>query len=160
VAYTHPDGFIEIFDVSDRENQVYRYSHAEHCYRAVTDLIFNNDLMASCGGYDPRCVLFDLSTGQIRNVLAGEEYAHKAEFSKDGSKIIILCGLDKNVAFVYSTDTGNLLYTFRCEENEKISDIGFDEDNGKVVARLDNGQALSGIIYSSIDEMLEEAKNR
>ncbi len=160
VAYTHPDGFIEIFDVSDRKNQVYRYSHAEHCYRAVTDLIFNNDLMASCGGYDPRCVLFDLSTGQIRNVLAGEEYAHKAEFSKDGSKIIILCGLDKNVAFVYSTDTGNLLYTFRCEENEKISDIGFDENNGKVVARLDNGQALSGIIYSSIDEMLEEAKNR
>ena len=160
VAYTHPDGFIEIFDVSERENQVYRYSHAEHCYRAVTDLIFNNDLMASCGGYDPRCVLFDLNTGQIRNVLAGEEYAHKAEFSKDGSKIIILCGLDKNVAFVYSTDTGNLLYTFRCEENEKISDIGFDEDNGKVVARLDNGQALSGIIYSSIDEMLEEAKNR
>ena len=39
-------------------------------------------------------------------------------------------------------------------------DIGFDEDNGKVVARLDNGQALSGIIYSSIDEMLEEAKSR
>lgn len=133
VAYTHPDGFIEIFDFSNKENEVKRYSHAEHCYRTVTDLIFNSDLMASCGGYDPRCVLFDLSSGQIRNVLAGEGYCHRAEFSKDGSKIIILCGQEQNVAFVYSTDTGNLLYTFRCSENEKIIDIGFDEDRKSVV---------------------------
>ncbi|MBP5280437.1 MAG: hypothetical protein J6Z03_08120, partial [Erysipelotrichaceae bacterium] len=122
--------------------------------------IFKNDLMASCGGYDPRCVLFDLKSGQITMVLAGEEYCHKAEFSQDGSKIIILCGLSRDKAFVYSTSTGNLLYSFRCEEGEKISDVGFDEESGLVVALLDNGEALAGIIYRDIDEMLEEASKR
>ena len=160
VAYAHKDGFIEVFNVSDHDNDTNAFRHAEHCYNEVTDIVFNNDLMASCGGYDPRCVLFDLEIGQIPYVLAGEGYCHRAEFSKDGSKIIILCGLDQHVAFVYSTRTGNLLYTFRCLEGEKIIDIGFDEENGKVVAKLDNGQAMTGKIYKDIDEMLAEAKRR
>ena len=160
VAYTHPDGFIEVFDVSDPDNAVNRYCHAEHCYRSVADLVFNGSLMASCGGHDPRCVLFDLSSGQITYVLAGQEYCHRAEFSKDGSKIIILCGNEQNAAYVYSTNNGNLLYSFYLVQGEKIIDIGFDEENGKVVAKLDNGQALTGNIYKDIDEMLEETKRR
>ena len=160
VAYTHPDGFIEIIDISDSDDVVNKYCHAEHCYWAVSDLLFNGDLMASCGGYDPRCVLFDLKRGQISYVLAGEEYCHRAEFSSDGSKIIILCGKKQNCAFVYSTNTGNLLYSFYCNEDEKIIDIGFDEENGKVVAVLDNGQALTGNIYKDIDEMLDEVQRR
>lgn len=160
VAYTHPDGFIEVFDISDLDNGVKRYCHAEHCYRAVSDLVFNGDLMASCGGYDPRCVLFDLKTSQITFALAGSEYCHRAEFSKDGSKIIILCGKEQDAAYVYSTNNGNLLYSFYPDQEEKIIDIGFDEENGKVVVKLDNGEAITGNIYKDIDEMLEETKRR
>ncbi|MBR0137400.1 MAG: TIR domain-containing protein, partial [Erysipelotrichaceae bacterium] len=70
-AYTHPDGFIEVFDISDGVNAPELYCLAEHCYSCVNDLIFCNDMMASCGGYDPRCVLFDLKNGQIKHVLQG-----------------------------------------------------------------------------------------
>ena len=116
--------------------------------------------MASCGGYDPRCVLFDLEKGEISYVLAGEGYCHKAEFSEDGSKIIILCGRSKDKAFVYAVESGTLLYTFECGEERHIEDVGFDEKEGKVVALLDNGDAITGIIYRGIDDMLKEAEKR
>ncbi len=160
VAWTHYDGFIEIFDISDRENVLNIYTLAEHCYNSVEDLIFSGKTMASCGGYDPRCVLFDLEKGGISFVLAGEEYCHRAEFSEDGSKIIMLCGRAKDRAFVYSVESGTLLYSFRCEEGRYIEDIGFDEEKGKVVALLDNGDALTGIIYKGIDDMLIHAEKR
>ena len=159
-AWTHYDGFIEIFDISDPENASSKYTLAEHCYYSVEDLIFSGTMMASCGGYDPRCVLFDLEKGEISYVLAGEGYCHKAEFSEDGSKIIILCGRSKDKAFVYAVESGTLLYTFECGEERYIEDVGFDEKEGKVVALLDNGDAITGIIYRGIDDMLKEAEKR
>ena len=155
-AWTHADGFIEVFDLSENKEEYDSvYCIAEHCFRSVEDLVFNGSLMASCGGFDPRCVLFDLEKGNIRYVLAGDEYCHRAEFSKDGTKIIILCGLQKDKAYVYSTESGALLYEFECQEGERIKDIGFDEEKGKVVALLEDGSAYTGIIYSSIEEMLK-----
>lgn len=159
-AKTHKDGFIEIFDISDADNVQNIYCLAEHCYNCVTDLLFSDTLMASCGGYDPRCVLFDLETGAIRFVLAGEQYCHEAEFSPDGSKIIILCGYARDRAFVYSAESGNLLYTFRCDEEHQISGIGFSTDGTTVAAVLNDGSALAGRLYPAIDDLLLQAESR
>ena len=156
-AKTHKDGFIEVFDIHDPGNVQNIYCLAEHCFNCVTDLLFADSLMASCGGYDPRCVLFDLETGAIRYVLAGEEYCHKAEFSPVGTKIIMLCGYAKNRAYVYSAESGNLLYTFRCDEERYISEIGFTEDGTAAAAILDDGSAVTGILYPEIDELLQKA---
>ncbi len=159
-AWTHVDGFVEVFDISDPGNAVNKYCMAEHCYSSVEDLVFSGNTMASCGGYDPRCVLFDLEKGDITYVLAGEGYCHRAEFSADGSKIVILCGRSKDKAFVYSVESGTLLYSFTCEEGRHIEDIGFDEENGKVVAVLDNKDAWTGVVYKDIEAMLKEAERR
>ena len=159
-AHTDYDGFIELFDISDPENVTEIACIAEHCYCSVSDLTFCKGLMASCGGFDPRCVLFDLEKRQIRYVLAGDEYCWGCEFSSDGTKIIMLCGSRRNMACVFSTVTGNLLYSFRCPEGRKIDAIGFTQDGGKVAAVMDDGSAMTGRIYEDLDEMIERAKDR
>ena len=159
-AYTHYDGFVEIMDISDPENVGYDYCLAEHCFNAVSDLVFNGELMATCGGFDPRCVLFDLKEGRIRYVLAGQEYGHGAEFSEDGSKIIFVCGYAADKALVYSTLTGNLLYEFTAPEGLMFTDAGFTVDGSKVAAVLSDGSAWVGTVYQSIEEMVREAGER
>ena len=159
-AHTDYDGFIEIFDISDPGSAREIACMAEHCYNSVTDLVFSRDLMASCGGFDPRCVLFDLNRGQIRFALAGEEYCWGCEFSSDGTKIIMLCGYARDRAFVYSTLTGNLLYTFRSPDERTIDMIGFTEDGKRVAAVMNDGSAMTGTIYSGLDEMIEIAKSK
>ena len=159
-AYCHYDGFIEVFDFSDLNNRVNICCLAEHCYNCISDLIFNGDLMASCGGYDPRCVIYDLQARQIRYVLAGTEYCHYCEFSPDGTKIIMVCGYYGNKAYVYSTDNGNLLYEFTAPEGHYFRDGGFTNDGERVVAIIDDGSAMVGTLYLTIDEMLEAAANR
>lgn len=153
-ACTHFDGFIEVFDITDPEQPKPAYCIAEHCYNSVEDLIFNGDLMASAGGYDPRVAVFDLKDGKIVHVLRGESYAHSLEFSKDGSKIIILSGYAKNVVFVYSVQTGNLLYRIDAPENTSFTEIGFSEDGHFAVARLSDGRVALGELYGSLDEMI------
>ena len=159
-AWTHYDGYIEIFDIEGKEQGVKLCTLAEHCWESVNDLIFSGDLMASCGGYDARCVLFDLKTQQIAHVLPGSEYCYGAEFSPDGSKIILLCGYARNLAYVYSAQTGNLLYLFECEENEHFWGIGFTEDGSKVAAKIEEGGAVTGALYPTLEELMEEASDR
>ena len=159
-AHTDYDGFIEVFDISDPAGAKEIYCVAEHCYQSVTDLVFCKELMASCGGFDARCVLFDLEKGQIRYALAGEEYCWGCEMSEDGSKIIMLCGYARDRAFVYSTMTGNLLYSFRSSDGRSIDMIGFTEDGKKVAAVMNDGSAMTGEIYTDIDEMIRQAENR
>ncbi|MBR0085728.1 MAG: TIR domain-containing protein [Lachnospiraceae bacterium] len=160
LAYTHYDGFIEIFDIGSQEGAKDLYCLAEHCYYSVTDLTFSGDMMASCGGYDPRCVLFDLKSGQITHVLTVNEYAHGCEFSKDGSKIIILGGRARNEAFVYSVQTGNLLYKFTAREGTAIERVGFNNDGTLCAAVLDDGSAIVGDLYPTIDDLIDEAEKR
>ena len=158
-AYTHYDGFIEIYDIENRDEVKEIYCLAEHCYSAVTDLIFHENLMASCGGFDPRCVLFDVKTGQITHVLPGKEYCHGCEFSKDGTKIILLCGYSRDIAYVYSAETGNLLYALESGDSP-IYQIGFNEEGTKVAAVREDGKAIIGILYPTIDELVKEAKEQ
>ena len=159
-VYAHYDGFMEVFDISDPANARNIYSIAEHCYNCVSDLVFHEDLMASCGGYDPRCVLFDLKSGQIRNVLLGQEYCYGSEFSPDGTKIIILCGYELDQVYVYSTQSGNLLYLFNAPEGREFHDIGFTEDGTLAVAVMDDGSAITGTVYPTIDELVMAASER
>ena len=153
-AYTHYDGFIEVFDISDPEHPKDAYCVAEHCYNSVEDLVFSGDLMASAGGYDPRVAVFDLKNGTMLHVLRGESYAHTLEFSKDGSKIILLSGYAKNVVFVYSVQTGNLLYRIDAPENTSFTEIGFSEDGRFAVAVLSDGRAAIGALYGTLEEMI------
>nr|MBQ6241908.1 TIR domain-containing protein [Lachnospiraceae bacterium] len=156
-AYTHYDGFIETFDISDPNNVKYSWCVAEHCYNSVTDLVFNGDLMASCGGFDPRCAIFDLSTGQMVHVLRGTRYAHQCEFSPDGSKLILLSGLTKNIIHVYAVQTGTLLYHYTAPEGLSFTDIGFTADSSASVALLEDGRALIGTLYGTLDELIGQA---
>ena len=116
--------------------------------------------MASCGGHDPRWMLFDLKTGQIRHVLQGYEYCYFAEFSKDGSKIIMLCGYERKTAFVYSCETGNLLYELTAPEGTAFNDVGFNEEGSRAIAMTDDGREVVGLLYPTLDELVEEARNR
>lgn len=159
-VYCHYDGFMEVFDITDPNNSQNIACIAEHCFNSVSDLIFNGNLMASCGGYDPRCVLYDLKEGKITYVLAVTQYCGYCEFSPDGSKIIIVGGYQGNQAYVYSTLTGNLLYHFTAPEGRHFADAGFTNDGKHVTGLLDDGNAIVGILYPTIDEMLEEAKAR
>ena len=159
-AQTHYDGFIEVFDISDPDDPKNAFCLAEHCYSSVEDLIFSDELMASCGGFDPRCVLYDLDKGQIRYVLAGREYCHGCEFSPDGSKIIMLCGYELDKAYVYSTESGNLLYLMEPDRDRYFTRIGFTPDGSKAVAVMDDGSALVGEVYTDIDELIRQARLR
>ncbi|MBO4750005.1 MAG: TIR domain-containing protein [Lachnospiraceae bacterium] len=157
-ACTHFDGFIEVFDITDPEQPKDAYCIAEHCYNSVEDLVFNGDLMASAGGYDPRVAVFDLKKGTMLHVLRGESYAHTLEFSKDGSKIILLSGYSKNIVFVYSVQTGNLLYRIEAPENTTFTEIGFSEDGRYAIAKLSDGRACLGELYGSLEEMIEKTE--
>ena len=157
-AATHYDGFIEVFDVSDPENIRDAYCIAEHCYFSVEDVVFNGSLMASCGGYDPRCAVFDLEKGAMVHVLRGEGYAHQCEFSGDGSKLMLLCGKGKNIVMVYSVQTGNLLYRISAPGGLSFTEIGFSEDGTRAVARLSDGRAAVGELYGSLEEMIARAE--
>lgn len=157
-ACTHNDGFIEVFDISDTENVKDAYCIAEHCYNSVEDIVFSGSLMASCGGYDPRCAVFDLESGTMLHVLRGEGYAYKAEFSPDGSKLMLLCGRGSSVVLVYSVRTGNLLYRIEAPGGLSFTEIGFSPDGGKAVAILSDGRAAVGVIYGTLDELIGLAK--
>ena len=157
-AYTHYDGFIEVFDISDPENVEPAYCVAELCYNSVTDLVFHDKLMAACGGYDPRCAVFDLQTGTMVHVLRGEGYAYRCEFSPDGSKLILLTGGSGDVALVYSVRTGNLLYRITAPGELSFTEIGFSEDGTKAVARLSDGRAAVGELYGTLEELIEQTQ--
>ena len=157
---THYDGYIETFDISDPENTKALWTLGEHCFNSVTDVSFSGDLMASCGGFDPRCVLFDLSTGQIEHVLLGNGYCWGCEFSPDGSKIILLCMPDRSEAYVYSTESGSLLYRFEADEDKSFKTIGFTADGRKAAAIMEDGSAWVGTLYPTIEELVEEARAR
>ena len=162
-AQTHYDGFIEIFDISDPDHPKDLYCLAEHCYDSVTDVVFSGDLMASCGGYDPRCVLFDLKTGQILHILPAQEYLFGCEFSKDGSKIILLCGYERRYALVYSVQTGNLLYRLEAPKGEistQIDRVGFNLDGTAVAAILYDKSAIVGELYPTVEDLILEAFKR
>ena len=157
---THYDGFIETFDISDPGNAKNLASLAEHCFNSVTDVTFHDSLMASCGGFDPRCVLFDLERGQILHVLMGEGYCWGCEFSPDGSKIILLSGRNRECAFVYSAESGNLLYRFEAEAGNPFDTIGFTSDGRKAAAVMEDGRAWVGTLYPTVEELVEEARER
>ena len=157
---THHDGFIETFDISDPENVKNLWCLAEHCYNSVTDVTFWGDLMASCGGFDPRCVLFDMEKGQILHVLKGSDYCWASEFSPDGSKIILLCGRERGDVFVYSVESGNLLYHFEAKDESPFMAIGFTPDGRKAAAVMEDGSAWVGTLYPTIEELVEEARER
>ena len=159
-AQTHYDGFIETFDISDPGNAKNLASLAEHCFNSVTDVTFHDSLMASCGGFDPRCVLFDLERGQILHVLMGEGYCWGCEFSPDGSKIILLSGRNRECAFVYSAESGNLLYRFEAEAGNPFDTIGFTSDGRKAAAVMEDGRAWVGGLYPTVEELVEEARER
>ncbi|MBQ9035974.1 MAG: hypothetical protein IJ115_00720, partial [Erysipelotrichaceae bacterium] len=159
-VYTHYDGFMEVFDISAPDEARNIYNIAEHCYNCVSDLVFHDDLMASCGGYDPRCVLFDLNSGQILHVLMGQEYCYGSEFSPDGSKIIMLCGYQLDQVYVYSVQSGEMLYQFNAPEGREFHDIGFTEDGTMAVAVMDDGSAIIGRIFPNLDELVSEAAGR
>ena len=158
LAYCHEDGFIEVFDLEKGRNAedglIASYAMAEHCYNAISDVVFHDRLMASCGGYDPRCVLFDLNSGSIRYVLQASEYCFGAEFSPDGRQIILLSGYSRKQAPVYSTETGNLLFTMTA--SCPIDVIGFTGDGRQAVAVLEDGTFLIGQMYSGLEEMMNE----
>ena len=154
-AYTHYDGYIEVFDITDTDNVKEIYCIAEHCYYSVEDVVFSGSLMASSGGYDPRCAVFDLAAGKMVHVLRGEGYAHRAEFSPDGARLIMLCGAAKTTALVYSVQTGNLLYRIDAPEGTAIADIGFGEDGGAVI-KFSDGRAAVCALYGTLDEMIEK----
>ena len=153
-AGTHYDGFIEVFDISDPENVRDAYCIAEHCYFSVEDVVFNGSLMASCGGYDPRCAVFDLEKGTMKHVLRGEGYAHLCEFSPDGSKLMLLCGRGRDLVMVYSVQTGNLLYRISAPGDLSFTEIGFSEDGSRAVAKLSDGRAAVGELYGTLEEMI------
>ena len=159
-AYTHYDGFIEVFDISDPENPQALACVAEHCWNAVSDLTFSGSLMASCGGFDPRCVLFDLENGRILHVLPASEYAYGAEFSKDGSKIIVLCGYERDTAIVFSALTGNRLFALTAPEGRRFDTVGFTEDGTLAAALLEDGGAVVGRLYPTLDDLIEGASQR
>ena len=162
-AQTHYDGFIEIFDLSDPKQPKDLYCLAEHCYNSVTDVVFNGDLMATCGGYDPRCVLFDLKSGQILHVLPAQEYLFGSEFSKDGSKIILLCGFERRCALVYSVETGSLLYRLEAPAGEiktQIEQVGFTPDGTQAAAVLYDHSAIVGALYPTVEDLILEAFKR
>ena len=154
---THYDGFLEVFDISDPDNCKEIYCIADHCFENVTDVTFNGDLMASCGGYDPRCVIFDLKKGAILHIVPGTDYVVSCEFSKDGSKIILLCGVSRDTALVYSTDTGHLLYRFEAPTGKSFSTVGFNEEGTEVAAVMSNGIAFVGILYPTLDDLIAAA---
>lgn len=154
---THPDGFIEVFDISDPDHTKEIYCLADHCFENVTDVTFNGGLMATCGGYDPRCVLFDLTAGDVLHVLPGVEYVHGCEFSKDGEKIILLCGMKRDVALVYSASSGNLLYRFDAPEGKSFAKIGFNESGTEVAAVTEAGDAVVGTLYPGLTELMDAA---
>ena len=55
---------------------------------------------------------------------------------------------------------GNLLYEFTAPEGHYFKDAGFTNDGERVVAIIDDGSAMVGTLYLTIDEMLEAAANR
>ena len=71
--------------------------------------------------------------------------------------IMLLCGLPKSVIFVYSVQTGNLLYHYTAPGSLTFTEIGFSEDGSRAVALLEDGRALVGELYDSLDEMIEKA---
>ena len=159
-AYTHYDGFIEVFDISRTDGPKELYCVAEHCFSSVSDLTFHGDLMASCGGFDPRCVLFDLADGKILHVLCAEEYAWGCEFSPDGTKIIVLCGGTRGAAIVFSAQTGNRLFTLRAPDGRSFDTVGFTDDGMLAAALLEGGGAVVGKLYPTLDDMIAAAAVR
>ncbi len=157
-ACTHEDGFIEVFDISDPDDVQPAYCVAEHCYNSVEDVVFNGSLMASSGGYDARCAVFDLEAGTMLHVLRGERYVHLSEFSEDGSKLMLLTGAGKTVVLVYSVQTANLLYRIEAPEGTSFTEIGFSTDGTLAVMRLSDGRAAIGELYGSIEEMIKKAE--
>lgn len=156
---THNDGFMEVFDISDPEDPKEIYCLADHCFNNVTDVTFNGDLMASCGGYDPRCVVFDLKAGKILHILPAEEFVQSCEFSKDGSKIIMIAGYQRDKALVYSTSTGNLLYSFNAPDGKTFEKAGFNMDGTLAAAVMGDGSAITGQLFPSLDDLITQAKN-
>ena len=158
LAYTHFDGFVELFDISDPDNAKESYCLSDHCYFTVTDLVFHGDLVATTGGFDPRCCIFDISTGKMLHVLRGSRYAWQCEFSPDGTKLIMLCGLPKSIVYVYSVESGAMLYHYTAPDGLTFTTVGFSADSKTSVALLEDGRALIGTLYGSLEEMIEKAE--
>ena len=155
LAYAHPDGFVELFDLEKGDGSAFA-AYGEHCYHAVTDLVFHGSLLASAGGFDRRAVLFDCESGQILRVLQGSGFAEGVEFSPDGTKLMLLCTdrqTGAETACVYSVRTGDLLFTMEAEE-KSVQEFGFSEDGARAILKLSDGSAVVGTLYADLDEML------
>ena len=64
----------------------------------------------------------------------------------------------KNIVFVYSVQTGNLLYRIEAPENTTFTEIGFSEDGRYAIAKLSDGRACLGELYGSLEEMIEKTE--
>ena len=159
-ALTHYDGAVEVFDITDLNDIKLLTCMAEHCFESVNDLVFSGDLMATAGGHDGRCVIFDLSKGQISHIFAGEGYLYSCEFSEDGEKILLLTGSSGEKALVYSVVTGNLLYSFEAPEGRYFERVGFTFDGTMAAAVCSDGEAVTGDIAGNIDELVTELSKK
>lgn len=158
-AYAHPDGFMEIFAYDSDRNTAFT-AYGEHCYFSITDAVFHGDILASAGGFGRNAVLFDCSAGVIRHVLPCAGYASGVEFSPDGTKLMLISlgNVDhRNYAYIYSVETGTLL--FRMEAgNTAIRDFGFSQDGSSAVLLLDDGSAIAGELYDSLETMIDSIR--
>lgn len=156
LVYAHGDGFVEIFSPeSGQETAVAAYG--EHCYFAVTDLVFHGELLLSTGGYGGSAVLYDCARGEIRHVFRSSGYVYGAEFSPDGTKLMLLSSSlsgGGDTASVYAAESGRLLFSMESGD-AGTKDFGFTPDGTEAVLLLQDGSAVVGTLFDSLDAMID-----
>ena len=70
----------------------------------------------------------------------------------------MLCGLPKSIVYVYSVESGALLYHYTAPDGLTFTTVGFSADSKTSVALLEDGRALIGTLYGSLEEMIEKAE--
>lgn len=156
-VYAHGDGFVEIFSPG-QENPVAAYG--EHCYNAVTDLALRGDLLLSAGGYGRSAVLFDCASGSIRQVFRCSGFVSGVEFSPDGTKLMLLSRSlsgSGDTARIYAVDSGRLLFSMESGETPAAA-FGFTTDGTEAVLLLQDGSAVIGALFDSMEEMIEQTE--
>lgn len=154
VALAHGDGFIEIWDV--RIDDTPLSGIAEH-YNIVTDMVFSNGLLAS-SSRDGRVLIYDIENEKVRFIFPIGKEVTNIEFSNDGSKLIALCN-ECNTAYVYSTTSGAMLFQLLGKDIQ-ITSVGFTESGDSAVAKRQDGSAIVGKLYQTLDELIEQAHPR
>lgn len=158
IAMAYPDGFIEVWDKENSVDGEPVYGVAEH-WLGINDIVIKDAVLVSAS-MEGRALVVDLETGAVRYALAvaDQEQVLKVELNSDASLLIAMPYSGRR-ASVFSTRSGKLLFHLEGEKGAKITDVGFTADGKQAVALMDNGRAVVGQLFSSVDELAQHAKD-